>query len=368
MERRNYIGSSDARNILSGDWDKLWRRKMGLIPEDDLSDSFAVQFGIFCEEFHLDWTIRRLNEENDAGWEWSKGPRPGDQHFAQLNLDTEHKPRLGSHPDALVRQPHAKGVKYPLEAKLTGRWKDAEEAADFYMPQLQHHMLCWDIDLLLFSVVIGTNEPVRMWIGASPEWQDHYIERCDTFWSHVVNNQAPSPAFFDHDKAVKVPTAVKDSVPINGYKKRCLDGDNRAPGLIAEFVETKKAVKRHDEVKNTLKSMMQPDEAEIYTSDGNFKAKRDANPAHRSRAQFPDRPDGVQLRRSLEERQCRFLGASERHHRHSAYRQLQDRRGLLFRPAARADPCDGPPLTAQPRHHRELCPIQNRAGTRGADR
>jgi hypothetical protein len=281
MQRSDYIGSSDAKDILSGDWNKLWRRKMGLEPDADLSDSFPVQLGVHTEEFHVDWTIRRLRAEKDADWQASTKTPTGDQHFATATLDTAGKPLLGSHPDALLRLASAPSVVYPLEAKITGRFSTAEAAADFYMPQLQHHMLCWDVDLALLSVVIGTDEPVRLWVGASPEWQAYYAERCDAFWQLLSTRQAPSPFVSDGESTVYVPPPVKDSVPINGLKRLCIDGSNQAPGLIAEFIETKRAVKRHDEIKDALKAMMPSDVGEIYTSDGTFKAKKDARGAVR---------------------------------------------------------------------------------------
>jgi hypothetical protein len=70
-------------------------------------------------------------------------------------------------------------------------------------------------------------------------------------------------------------------VPINGLKRLCIDGSNQAPGLIAEFLETKRAVRRHEEIKDSFKAMMPSDVGEIYTSDGAFKAKKDARGAVR---------------------------------------------------------------------------------------
>jgi len=280
MNRCEYIGSSDAKHILSGDWNHIWRRKMGLEPDADLSDSFPVQLGVLTEDFHLDWTIRRLRAEKEANWEWSKAAGE-EQHYAKAVLATPNAPPLGSHPDALLRLASDRGVVYPLEAKITGRFATIEDAADFYMPQLQHHMICWDVDVALLSVVIGTTEPERLWIGASPEWQTHYADRCDSFWQTVKDKAAPSPFIGSPDAKVHVPRAIADSVPINGLKRRCIDNSNEAPGLIAEFIETRKAVKRHEEVKDSLKAMIAPDEGEIYTSDGAFKAKKDARGAIR---------------------------------------------------------------------------------------
>ena len=158
-------------------------------------------------------------------------------------------------------------MKYPVEAKITGRWPNADLAADFYMAQIQHHMICWGADQLLFSCVCGTTEPERIWIGYSPEWAEFYVDRCEEFWQYMIDEQPPTPQFFPDSKKVKVPTSVKDSVPIDGMKRRSLEGNNRAATLIPEFIRTKREVKLHDEVKKELKEMMQEDEKELYHDD-----------------------------------------------------------------------------------------------------
>lgn len=279
MDRTKYIGSSDARDILSGDWDRLYRLKTGLLEPDDLSDNFKVQLGILTEDFHLDWSLRRLMEQRGEGWKATKQTKDGDQHFVEFVPDeTAHQPLLGSHPDQLLCGPTQEV--YPMEVKHTGRWRNAEEAADFYMPQLQHHMLCWGTSMLLFSVIVGTEEPQRLWIGASKQWQDHYIDRCDEFWGHLSRKEPPAPVFYDSTVPTPiVPTKVKDSVPINGMKKRSLEGSNSAMAMIDEFITTKEAVATHEKVKKDLKALMQDDEKELYSD--RLTLKRDARGAIR---------------------------------------------------------------------------------------
>lgn len=277
-DRSLYIGSSDAKTILSGDYDKLWREKKGLLPKPDLSENFSVQLGVVVEPFHAEWTIRKLNEERGSlEFKHSLNPH-GDvekQHFASAT--THAGAVLGSHPDGLLKH-IASDTIWPLEVKHTGRFGSAEEAAQFYMPQLQHHMFCWGVDKMLFSVVIANEEPARCWIGQSPEWIEHYIQKCDEFWTYVREDRAPSPKLYDTD-APLVPTKVADSVPINGFKRRDISTDNRAQGLIPEFLETKRAAKRHDEIKEELRALMKPDENELYSPA--LTLKRDARGAIR---------------------------------------------------------------------------------------
>lgn len=284
-DRTTYLGSSDARDILSGDWDRLWRKKTGLTPEDDLSDNFAVQLGRHVEPFHIDWTVGRLNQERGGtAFLWSKGPNSlgagnpdeDEQHFSLA--ETQAGTPIGSHPDALLRYVDT-GETFPLEVKHTARWGNADEAAQFYMPQLQHHMDAWGKDKLLFSVIVGNAEPERLWIGLSTAWIEHYVEKCDAFWTYVRENRALSPSFFGGPDKPLVPSAVADTVPINGFKRRDISGDNYAQALVPEFLETQRAAKRHDQIKDELKKLMAKDENELYSP--SLTIKRDARKAIR---------------------------------------------------------------------------------------
>lgn len=266
MDRSQYIGSSDAQYILSGDWDLLYRQKIGMAEEIDLSGNFAVQLGRLTEPFHLEWTVAALRaERHDDDLEWSKGPNPdsdASQHFALLK--TGAGTPIGSHPDALLMHVPNRTV-HCIEVKHTGRFQSAEACAHFYMPQLQHHMLAWGHDALLFSVVIGNIEPERIWIGRSESWLEHYSGRCDAFWTHVTNRAPPPQRLFDSDMKPLVPTKIADSVPLNGFKRRSIQNNNRAQSLVPEFLETRRAEKRHEEIKDELKRMMAADENELYS-------------------------------------------------------------------------------------------------------
>lgn len=282
IDRKTYIGSSDARDILSGSWDRLYKLKKGLIEPDDLSDNFKVQLGIHTEPFHLDWTIRRHIEQNGGEWKWSKEKADGEQHHATYAHDGLYGPvPLTSHPDAIMRDPS--GLIFPMEVKHTGRFRNADEAADFYMPQIQHHMICWDVDVMMFSVICGNEEPERIWVGSSEQWRTHYLEMCDRFWSHVLTDNPPAPALYDEAKEPKVPTSIKDSVPLNGMRRisfeTLTEGSNRAGAMIDEFLETKEAVQRHEAAKKEIKDLIPDDVKEVYGD--RLTIKRDARGALR---------------------------------------------------------------------------------------
>lgn len=260
MDRTKYIGSSDARDILAGSWDRLYAQKTGLAQPEDLSDNFKVQFGAFTEPFHIDWTMKRLNGEAGPGYLADKGP--GDQHFSSFQpKESTTGVILGSHPDALIRTPA--GLVYPMEVKHTGRFRSADEAAEFYMPQLQHHLIAWGADRLLFSVIIGNEEPERLWVGASADWALHYIERCDAFWRCVQDRNPPAPLLMPEEPLV--PRHVSDTVPLNGYRKYDMSKSNAFRAAALEYIETKDAVKRHEKAKVDIKNAVPADAGEVYS-------------------------------------------------------------------------------------------------------
>ena len=61
VDRREFIGGSDARTIMGGDEAslvRLWREKRGEMPFEDLSDNLAVQLGSVTEDLNRRWFER----------------------------------------------------------------------------------------------------------------------------------------------------------------------------------------------------------------------------------------------------------------------------------------------------------------------
>ena len=58
MNRQGFIGGSDARRIMEGDWHNLWLEKTGRAKSADLSENIAVQLGVWTEAFNVMWFKR----------------------------------------------------------------------------------------------------------------------------------------------------------------------------------------------------------------------------------------------------------------------------------------------------------------------
>lgn len=279
MDRNTYIGSSDATDIMAGRFDKLFMVKSGLREREDLSDKFHVQLGVVTEPFHVDWLAKRLREAYpERKVDWSSAAPGGEQHFATYTRALDGSgPLLGSHPDALMR---IDGAIYPVECKITGRFRDADEAADFYMPQLQHHMLCWNVSECLFSLSRNCTEPERIWIGASESWQNHYLDACDEFWAVLRSGERPAPNLHDEEPR-KVPQPIRDSVPFDGMRRQSITENNYQMKLVGDIIQTKSAHDMHAAAKDELKSLVPADVRELYDTETGFAIKRDKRGALR---------------------------------------------------------------------------------------
>jgi hypothetical protein len=263
LSRSDYFGSSDAADIARGLESKVYNEKVGNTEREDLSHNFKVQLGKHVEPFHLDWLCNEVHPE----WEWSQidETQPKiEQHFATIKLSSElgNPFYLGSHPDALLRLP-SKEV-YPLEAKHTGAFPTADEAAQYYMPQLQHHMICWKKDRLAFSVIVGNQDPEVIWVGYSESWAEWYIGKVSKMADMIATRTPPpiSPEYLSD--TVKVPREVAATVPLNGMKQRILaDDNNYALTTLATFNRTKTAVAEHEQAKKDLKAIVADDESKV---------------------------------------------------------------------------------------------------------
>lgn len=262
MDRSKYIGSSDAISILNGNWHELWMLKTGRKEPDDLSRNFKVQLGVHTESFHLDWTIGELCFEYDnyepVDLRRSENKREQNGFFFREEMVSGVP--FGSHPDAVVRNFDSPKEWLPVEVKHTGRFRSASDAVDFYMPQLQHHMFCMGAKYCLFSVIRGNEAPERIWVEAHDVYIQHYVSRAISFWNHILEDTAPAP-FIEHTKPLP---SIVDSIKRNGFKRRDLGSNNMAGELIANFIETKPAVDKHNSAKADLKALMMDDEDELY--------------------------------------------------------------------------------------------------------
>ena len=114
MNRIGFIGGSDMRRIMEGDWISLWQEKTGRKKPDDLSDVLPVQLGTFTEQFNINWFGQQTGKEVSFS-----------QH--EIKLDVDGIPCKGML-DGLVE-----GVT-PIECKHTYDNNSIDNVLKQYMP------------------------------------------------------------------------------------------------------------------------------------------------------------------------------------------------------------------------------------------
>src|SRR6266436_3144776 len=85
--RRQFIGGSDARIIMSPDEAaliRLWKEKRGEVEPEDLSDNLVVQLGFATEELNRTWYERNTGRTVTDVQRWVKHPV---QRYLAATLD-----------------------------------------------------------------------------------------------------------------------------------------------------------------------------------------------------------------------------------------------------------------------------------------
>src|SRR6187399_2443287 len=143
LDRRTFIGGSDARIIMGDDETallRLWREKRGEVEPEDLSNNLIVQLGTVTEHLNRHWY------ERNTGLVVTEVKR---QVFHPV------KRWMAATLDGMVEVTGA-----IFEAKFMLPWVFSEEgAAEKHMAQLQHNML-----------VAGTKKSVLSIINGGGKW------------------------------------------------------------------------------------------------------------------------------------------------------------------------------------------------------
>ena len=124
LERRFFIGGSDARIIMGSDEAaliKLWREKRGEAQPEDLSGNLIVQLGSATEDLNRAWYERNTGRQ---------------VRDVQRRVRHSAIPWMAAALDGIVE-----GTEAVFEAKFMLPWSFSEEtAAEKYMAQVQHNM------------------------------------------------------------------------------------------------------------------------------------------------------------------------------------------------------------------------------------
>src|SRR6476619_7162014 len=175
LERRYFIGGSDARIIMGSDETallRLWREKRGEVEPEDFSDNLIVQLGTVTEPLNRHWYERNTGQVVTA---------------VQRQVFHPVKRWMAATLDGMVEATNA-----VFEAKFMLPWAFSEEgAAEKHMAQLQHNMWVVRSRNSILSSITGGGKWVEIKINADPLYQHLLLTAEKKFWGCVKTGEPP---------------------------------------------------------------------------------------------------------------------------------------------------------------------------------
>ena len=245
VQRRSFIGGSDARIIMGGDEAallRLWREKRGEIEPEDLSGNLIVQLGLATEALNRHWYERNTGQTVES---------------VQRRLRHPVLRWMGATVDGIVA-----GNGIVFEAKFMLPWTFSEEAAaEKHMAQVQHNMWVANSRAAALSVITGGGKWVEIKLAADPLYQHLLLTAEKKFWRCVESGEPPR--LF----GIEPPRARIEAVRIVD-----MSSSNTWAEFSAVFRRTKEAYLEHENAKAQLKALM-PEDAKEAIGHG-IRAKR----------------------------------------------------------------------------------------------
>jgi putative phage-type endonuclease len=237
LDRRHFIGGSDARVIMGQDEKaliRLWQEKRGEVGPEDLSANLIVQLGLVTEDLNRQWYER--NTGNAIKDVQSRVKHPVIRWMAATL-------------DGVVA-----GTGAVYEAKFMLPWSFSEEgAAEKYMAQLQHNMWVTNARMAALSIITGGGKWVEVSIAADPLYQHLLLTAEKKFWRCVSFGEPPR--LF----GVEPPRPRIEAVRIVDM------GVSNSWGEFAIlFLSTRSAFLDHERAKTELKGLMPEDAKEAF--------------------------------------------------------------------------------------------------------
>jgi predicted phage-related endonuclease len=245
MQRRHYIGGSDARVIMGNDETtllRLWREKRGEAEPEDLSGNLIVQLGNATEALNRHWYERNTR-----------------QLITSVQRRVQHPVIrfLAATLDGMVE-----GTGAVFESKFMLPWSFSEEAAaQKYIAQLQHNMWVTNARMAVLSIITGGGKWVELTIPADSLYQHLLLTAEKKFWRCVESGEPP-----------RLFMAEPPKVRIEAVRIVDMSSSNSWAEFAGVFRRTHAAFLEHEGAKAELKKLM-PKEAREAIGHG-IRAKR----------------------------------------------------------------------------------------------
>jgi predicted phage-related endonuclease len=237
VDRRHFIGGSDARVIMGQDEKaliRLWQEKRDEVGPEDLSDNLIVQLGLATEDLNRAWYERNTGRA-----------------ITNVQVRVRHPviAFMGATLDGVVTET---GAVY--EAKFMLPWSFSEEAAaEKYMAQLQHNMWVTNARMAALSIITGGGKWVEISVAADPLYQHLLLTAEKKFWRCVQFGD--TPRLF----------GVEPPRPrIEAVRSVNMAGSNAWAEFAALYCSTRSAFLDHERAKAELKGLMPEDAKEAF--------------------------------------------------------------------------------------------------------
>ena len=238
-DRTWFIGGSDAKRIMNGDWLALYEEKVGIRQPDDLSNVFRVQLGKWTESFHAEWLVEQHNMQLTD----PDGPVVHPEHdFLVGQLD-----RLWPEKGTFVELKHSNERASP------------REMTENYLPQVAHYCSCMGVSVAYISTIPGNGEPFVTKVEPSHEYMTKLTEMEVAFWWHVQNKVAPE---IIPTATLERTNALAKDTKVDGFRYVDMSKNNAWASAASDFISTREAVATHDKAKDTLKELIEADVGE----------------------------------------------------------------------------------------------------------
>ena len=175
-DRNQGIGGSDAHDIINLNWQSLWRKKLGLDNQDDLSWVLPVQIGVVTEEFNKNYLGHILSEETGVPVEVSDYPES-----YQIKDDI-----FFAHYDGYIEKQKAL-----IECKHTNHFNKMSKVWERYFPQIQHYLYVSGLNKCYLSVIFGNMRYEYTLVTRNHEYLEEYVRRAKMFWEYVKTKKQP---------------------------------------------------------------------------------------------------------------------------------------------------------------------------------
>jgi predicted phage-related endonuclease len=237
VDRRRFIGGSDARIIMGQDEKaliRLWQEKRGEVGAEDLSANLIVQLGVVTEDLNRAWYERNTGHAVTS---------------VQTRVKHPVLSFLAATLDGMVTET---GAVY--EAKFMLPWSFSEgAAAEKYMAQLQHNMWVTNARTAALSIITGGGKWLEISVAADPLYQHLLLTAEKKFWRCVQFGDRPH-----------VFGAVPPKPRIEGVKVVDMAASNSWADFAALFCSTRSAFLDHERAKTELKGLMPEDAKEAF--------------------------------------------------------------------------------------------------------